>query len=1052
MFAAARMKLVLALSAVLLAPATAVPRVDRPQKSDDVFICGTSPERTRDALARGRYRESRIFSSRFGADTQVRLAAAPVAQQRDVGDVAVIDDDGTLITEPNQVDLSRRAFRFVPAASSTYTVVSSDTIFDPTGGARITLSDDDSSLQALGFFFPFFGREYNTVYLNSDGNLTFGGPDTAHTPRNLGRFSSGLPRIGPFFADLDPPGGRVSIRNDADGMVFIWDSVPSYGTQQFNSFSVKLFKGGNIEFVFGATLSTIDALTDAVTGISPGSFLGGISAVDFSQGLPTAGLGGSIVEVFSSIFLVSETLIAKKFYENHPDVFDHLTVFLNFNFDLGSSAFAYEINVKNEITGIGQTVDDSSIDYGSNGRLRSLLNMGTLSGPGRYPADPNQVFLGTNNTITIMGQESGHRWLAFTPFQNGSVQSYAILGRDLAHWSFFFDSDGSVMEGNDIEDRGSGLGTQEFETVGATYTYSRLDQYIMGLLGKEDVPPMFLVENTFGTTQTAPSSPEVGVTFGGSRRDIPIDSIIAANGTRVPSVFESPKVFRQAFILLSKQSLPATQDQIAKVQRIRDEWVRFFNEQTGGRGWVVTDLQTAPGTTPSRMLIPYFQGNSERFTGVAVANWGSTPADITFTAYANDGSQLATPNSIINPRVITIAPSAQVALLAEQIHGLSLQDPRNGWIQANSTSSQVTGFFLDGDISQTVLDGAVASDDPHKVLYFPRLGSTPGYRTLIDIVNPADSSARLTMTLQDAKANVLGTASATLNAHGRLAQELGALFPGVTQISTSGYVKVTSDTGVVGYEAIENASSISSLPGQPPSEASRLYSAQFASGRAGSIRYFTELNFVNTSSQVRTLEVTLVGNDGVPVSTAGNPFRFSLDPGNQYKARGESVFGLADPAFTDSLVQGSLAITCDGPGVVGDVTFGDPVSGKFVASLPFETTPSGNIVLSQVAQGMAGGTKPYFTGVAIYNPNPAGVVVTIDVYSEQGNKTGTAALPLPGGNRVSKTLPELVPAIANQARGYIRLTSSGGPIVAFELFGDQTLDFLAAVPPQPINP
>jgi hypothetical protein len=467
---------------------------------------------------------------------------------------------------------------------------------------------------------------------------------------------------------------------------------------------------------------------------------------------------------------------------------------------------------------------------------------------------------------------------------------------------------------------------------------------------------------------------------------------------------------------------------------------------------VVTDLQASPGTTPSRILIPYFQGNNERFTGIAVANWGSKPADVTFTAYGNDGSQLATPGDIINPRVITIAPSAQVAMLAEQIHGISLRDPRNGWIQADSTSSQVTGFFLDGDVSQTVLDGAVATDDPRKVLYFSRLGSTPGYRTLIDIANPADSRAQLTLTLYDTKANVLATASRTLNAHGRLAEELATLFPGVTQIGSGGYVKAASDTGVVGYQSVEGAGSISSLPGQAPPEVSRLYSAQFASGRAGTIRYFTELNFINTSSQVRNLEITLVGNNGVPVSTARNPFRLSLDPGNQYRERGETVFGLADAAFTDSLVQGSLAITCDGAGVLGDVTFGDPVSAGFVASLPYETGPSASIVLSQVAQGMAGGTKPYFTGVAIYNPNAAGVVVTIDVFSEQGDKTGTATLPLPGGNRVSRTLPELVPAITNQARGYIRLTASGGPIVAFELFGDQTLDFLAAVPPQPISP
>jgi hypothetical protein len=53
---------------------------------------------------------------------------------------------------------------------------------------------------------------------------------------------------------------------------------------------------------------------------------------------------------------------------------------------------------------------------------------------------------------------------------------------------------------------------------------------------------------------------------------------------------------------------------------------------------------------------------------------------------------------------------------------------------------------------------------------------------------------------------------------------------------------------------------------------------------------------------------------------------------------------------------------------------------------------------------------------------------------------------------VSKTLPELVPAITTQMRGHIRISSTGGPVVAFELFGDQNLEFLAAVPSQAINP
>ena len=177
-----------------------------------------------------------------------------------------------------------------------------------------------------------------------------------------------------------------------------------------------------------------------------------------------------------------------------------------------------------------------------------------------------------------------------------------------------------------------------------------------------------------------------------------------------------------------------------------------------------------------------------------------------------------------------------------------------------------------------------------------------------------------------------------------------------------------------------------------------------------------------------------------------------LAAGEQLRARGENVFNLPDAALASSLVEGSLVITANGPGVIGDVTFGDARAQKFLASLPLDGNPVSKLVFSQVAQGAGGGPKPYFTGIAFYNPNPDSVSITIDVYSDQGAKTGTATVQLAAGNRISKTLPELVPAISEQVRGYIRVTSSGGPVSAFELFGSQNLDFLTAVPAQPINP
>ena len=110
----------------------------------------------------------------------------------------------------------------------------------------------------------------------------------------------------------------------------------------------------------------------------------------------------------------------------------------------------------------------------------------------KYPDDPRQKFHGENNTLSLLGHEVGHRWLAFLNFRDENSQpSQALLGRDRAHWSFFFDSDASVVEGNDIVDHGGG----SFSTRAAGQRYSLLDQYAMGLVDQTQVPPFFYVEN-----------------------------------------------------------------------------------------------------------------------------------------------------------------------------------------------------------------------------------------------------------------------------------------------------------------------------------------------------------------------------------------------------------------------------------------------------------------------------------------------------------------------------------------------------------------------------
>ena len=66
--------------------------------------------------------------------------------------------------------------------------------------------------------------------------------------------------------------------------------------------------------------------------------------------------------------------------------------------------------------------------FGSAGRLESMLVMDFL---GKYPDDPQQTFFGENNTVSVLGQEAGHRWLVFMEFRDHTgTQSRQLLGRD----------------------------------------------------------------------------------------------------------------------------------------------------------------------------------------------------------------------------------------------------------------------------------------------------------------------------------------------------------------------------------------------------------------------------------------------------------------------------------------------------------------------------------------------------------------------------------------------------------------------------------------------
>jgi hypothetical protein len=496
------------------------------------------------------------------------------------GDIAVVSDDGSMIIEANPFDLGGTALRFDPNPQGGYDVRRTSGGFRSDLGRKVVLGDDDTNEAPLAFAFPFYRTARASSFVNSDGNLTFGKGDVDTSGRSLGRVLSGAPRVAPFFADLNPSaGGGVFLNAASDAFTVTWCSVPDFDATGKVTAQVSLLPGGGVEIRIDASTT----LKDAVVALSPGA-TSSFAAVDLSAATSAAPGGASAVgERFAAEATLDLVSASRGFYTEFADNYDQL-VFWTDTHVTSTDTFAFESTIQNSITGIGQDAVAYASEFGSGGQLSSLVVMDDL---GKYPSDPNQRANGENTTLALVAHETGHRWGATLQFRDASgASSDAWLGRQRAHWSFYCDSDASVLEGNEIEDRGGG----SFRTTGAVSRYGPFDLYAMGLLAESEVPPAFYVESPSGAGQDRESAPRTGVAFTGTRREVSIGDVVAAMGPRNPPASRSPRVHRQAWVYVVGRGRTADPAAIAKLETIRRAFGGFFSDATGGRMSVETRL------------------------------------------------------------------------------------------------------------------------------------------------------------------------------------------------------------------------------------------------------------------------------------------------------------------------------------------------------------------------------------------------------------------------------------------------------------------------------
>lgn len=263
--------------------------------------------------------------------------------------------------------------------------------------------------------------------------------------------------------------------------------------------------------------------------------------------------------------------IAQRFYESHADRYDFIAAFTTFEFETGS-ALAFYNPVRNDVQGIGMAAFDHGAAFGSAARLQGYVDMAAVS---RYAEAPGDLRItGAHSTLA---HELMHRWGSRVSYRtDAGTPSTALIGQDGSHWSYFLDTDASIMYGADWNPRADG----RFQSVAVRRRFSPLDLYVAGFASSSEVPPMRLI---VGGDGNATDLPRLGAISGGSAETVRIEQIVAAVGARVPDAAHAQKDFRVALILIRRPGEAVAPTTLAALENARVRLQEYFNQITDGR-------------------------------------------------------------------------------------------------------------------------------------------------------------------------------------------------------------------------------------------------------------------------------------------------------------------------------------------------------------------------------------------------------------------------------------------------------------------------------------
>jgi len=146
---------------------------------------------------------------------------------------------------PDECDIALGQGRTVPALRDATGLLFP---LDGTYALAMPPNDDSSSAEiALGFSFDFYGTIQNSVFINNNGNLSFGAAYSEYTASGFP--IEGFPMVAALWADVDTrdENGSVWFKTQSNALIVTWDDVGYYSTHgdKLNTFQMAISDGLN---------------------------------------------------------------------------------------------------------------------------------------------------------------------------------------------------------------------------------------------------------------------------------------------------------------------------------------------------------------------------------------------------------------------------------------------------------------------------------------------------------------------------------------------------------------------------------------------------------------------------------------------------------------------------------------------------------------------------------------------------------------------------------------------------------------------------------------